>query len=189
MTGKAPGQATYEGMCAEAVKQRGGPSPFPAWGDLEDWQRKRWEAAEAASPARAEADRLRASRDRAMDALAAVKDALGWDDSRWVEWLASGNLPIPWELARTVTMIGQGPDLARDVRALAAERDEMRRRAADLNADFVKFNGANGDLADALIAASADNERLKAGITAFLDECEDGVADRAALRKLVTPGG
>lgn len=29
-----------------------------------------------------------------------------------------------------------------------------------------------------------ENERLKTGLAAFLDECEEGIADLAALRKL-----
>lgn len=75
---------------------------------------------------RAEHDRLTASRDRAMEALDAIRVAAGWDDSAWVEWLVSRNLPVPYELARTVTMIGQGPDLAGDVRRLTAEIERLK---------------------------------------------------------------
>lgn len=159
MTAKAPGQAAYEGMTAEAVKQRGGPSPFPAWRDLEDWQRKRWEAAENAGGKgdRARIERLTASRDRAMDALAAVRTALGWDDSRWVEWLASSDLPIPWELARTVTMIGQGPDLAKDVHRLADEAERLKESFRASEDEAATFKAVCID-ALALIAVLADGK-------------------------------
>lgn len=87
-----------------------------------------------------------------------------------------------------------------DVRAellRGGQTDASRCRAAlrVLRDAGITFTG-RGPTADAIRSEvdadeskDAEIKRLRAGITAFLDECEDGVADLAALRKLVTPGG
>lgn len=93
--------------------------------------------------------------DRAMEALAAIRNAIGWDDSRWVEWLVSGGLPVPYDLACTVTMIGQGPDLARDVRGLAAENEQLKDRLRASEDESATFRAVAVD-AIALIAVLGD---------------------------------
>jgi hypothetical protein len=82
-----------------------------------------------------------AARDRAVEALAAVRDALGWGDSAWVEWLVSRRLPVPEDLARTVTMIGQHPDLAGDVRRLVADRERLKEDFKRAEDEAAKFQG------------------------------------------------
>lgn len=97
------------------------------------------------------------------------------------------------EAANSAAMIRQ---LHEKLAAVTAERnalkasqpmhDEISRTRAALDDQRQKLHQQTAaELAEAMTEA----ERLKAGITAFLDECENGLADLAALRKLVSSGG